>query len=93
MMVWPSLLDSKKWMLTEQGLALRQFLDAHGSIKHDVPKDGCCLFQSVGYLVKIAKRPVHAHKALRDVATHTPELNTDGFHTVWGWKFAKWHDC
>ena len=67
----------------EQGSALRQFLDAHGLVKHEVPKDGCCLFHSVGYLMKLAKLLVLAHNALRDVAADTLELNTDGFHAAW----------
>ena len=67
----------------EQGSALRQFLAAHGLIRHDVPKDGCCLFHSVGHLLKLAKRQVHPHNALRDVAADTSELNTDGYHAVW----------
>ena len=33
--------------------------------------------------MKLAKRPVHVHNALRDVAADTLELNTDGFHAVW----------
>ena len=61
--------------------------------------DGCCLFHSVGYFMKLAKRPVHAHNASRDVAANTFELNTDGFHAVWDGNLAagtaaeNWEAC
>ena len=67
----------------EQDKALKQFFDAHGLIKHEKPKDGCCLFHSVGFFMKLAKRSVHAHNVLRDVAADTLELSTDGFDAVW----------
>ena len=58
-----------------------QFLDAHGLIKHDMPRDGCCLFPLCW--ISHETRETSGANALRDVAADTLELNTDGFHAVW----------